>query len=347
MRLNRISISRILGAIGTAGIIVAAAPGIAAAAPAHGDGNYTCNGTMTAPGTLAGNFANVYVAGTCLVDAGNVSIAGNLTVGPNASLVADFGQNDRTQSGTSNVRVGGNMVVLKGASVLFGCYPLMVTVWGLNAQGTGQLVTTPDFPCDDDANAFGGTNVATLSATESIGGNLVSYDPLGVVVHNTTVRGNVVEYGGGNGTAFDPVGIFAQYIPGGPAPAPGQLDAPIALPAYSDYANVTTGGNMVVTGMDISWYGIVRNTVRGSLVNTDNTAAPDANETINNTVYGNLVCSGNNPAVEFGDSNGGPNQVGGVATGECGFNVLVQDPPPDDVPGVPVVMAHVSVPLHR
>jgi hypothetical protein len=337
MRFNLSSMSRILGVIGIASIIVAVVPGIANAAP-H-SGNYTCNGTMASPGTLAGNFANVTIAGTCLVDAGNVNISGNLTVAPNAALVADFGMNDQTDSGTSNITVHGNMVVEQNASVLLGCYPLIVTVWGI-----GSTYQTPDFPCDDDATAF--TTVPTLSATETIGGNLVSDDALGVVVHNTTVHGNVVQSGGGNGTAFNPVGIFAQYIPGGPPAGPGQLDQPIALPAYFDYANVTAGGNMVVTGMNENWYGIIRNTVHGNLVDTGNTAASDGNETVNNTVYGNLVCSGNNPAVQFGDSDGSANEVGGNATGECAFNLLLPNPAPEAMAGVTPVYQPISVHLH-
>jgi len=60
MRLSLRSVSRILSIIGTAGLIVAWVPGIASAAP-HGGGNFTCNGTLASPGTLAGNYANVYV----------------------------------------------------------------------------------------------------------------------------------------------------------------------------------------------------------------------------------------------------------------------------------------------
>ena len=341
MHLN--TMSRILGVTGMAALVVAAIPGVAAAAPDGHGGNYTCTGTSAAPGTLAGNFANVTIAGTCLVDAGNVNIAGNLTIADGASLVADFGMNDRTDSGTSNLTVLGSVLVEFGGSALLGCYPLQVTLWG----GT-SLFTTPDFPCIDDPNAFpaSGISTPTLSATEYIGGNLISLDALGVVVHNATVRGSVEEYGGGNGVAFNPVGIFAVYIAGGPAQSNG-LDEPIALPAYYDYANVNVGGNMTVTGMDEDWYGIDRDTVHGNLTDTDNTTAQDGNEVFNNTVYGNLVCSGNNPAVEYGDSNGGPNKVGGNAVGECGFNVLLQNPSPLSVPGLPSYpLEHISVHLH-
>ena len=93
-------------------------------------------------------------------------------------------------------------------------------------------------------------------------------------------------------------------------------------------------------------YGIIRNTVRGNLIDTNNTAAPDGDETINNTIYGNLVCTGNNPAVEYGDSNGGPNKVGGNAVGQCGFNVLIPNPSPASVPGLSTYpLEHVSVHL--
>ena len=343
MRWHRSAPWRILATAGIAALVVGAVPGIASAAPTHSGGNYTCTGTAASPGTLAGHFANVTITGTCLVDAGNVNIAGNLIVAQNASLVADFGQNDKTDSGTSNITVSGNMVVEKGGSTLFGCYPLSVTLWGAGAPPT--LFSTPDFPCDDDPNPLG---TPVLSATEYIGGNLIAYEPLGIVLHNTTVRGNVVQVGGGNGTAFDPVGIFAVYIPGGPPAAAGQFDVPAPLPAYSDFSNVKTGGNLIVTGMDTSWYGIIRDTVRGSLIDANNTTAPDGNEVSNNTVYGNLVCSGNNPAVEYGDSDGSPSEVGGNATGECGFNVLIPNPSPISVPGLPSYpLEHVSLHLYR
>ncbi|MGD0606388.1 MAG: hypothetical protein ABSA53_22740 [Streptosporangiaceae bacterium] len=328
--------------MGIAALAVGTVPGMASAAPTHSGGNYTCTGTTASPGTLAGHYANVTVTGTCLVDAGNVNIAGNLIIAQNASLAADFGQDDQTISGTSNLTVRGNLIVEKGGSALLGCYPLAVTLW---FGPPPTLASTPDFPCDDDANPL---TTPTLSATEYIGGNLIAYEPLGVVVHNTTVRGNVIQYGGGNGTAFDPVGIFAAYIPGGSPAAPGQIDPPAPLPAYTDFSNVKAGGNLIVTGMDTSWYGIIRDTVRGSLIDRNNTTAPDGNEMSDNTIHGNLICSGNNPAVEYGDSNGVPSEVGGIATGECGFNVLIPNPSPLSVSGLPSYpLDHVAVHLHR
>lgn len=336
MKLSLRSVSRILSIIGAAGLIVAWVPGIASAAP-HDAGNYTCNGTAASPGTLAGNFANVTIAGTCLVDAGNVHISGNLTVAANAALVADFGMNDQTQSGTSNMTIGGNMVVEQNASVLLGCYPKMVTLWGIGPSGP-NLFSTPDFPCDDDPLAFpaSGNSAPTLSESATIGGNLVANDALGVVLHNSVVRGNIVSNGGGGGLDFNPQGIFATYIPSGPPAGPGQLDTePFQLPAYNDYTDNTVGGNLTVTGTTVNWYGIIGDVVHGNLTDTNNASSPDGNETLNNIVYGNLVCSGNDPGVEYGDSNGGPNQVGGDATGQCAFNVMIPNPTPASVPGLP------------
>jgi hypothetical protein len=46
-------------------------------------------------------------------------------------------------------------------------------------------------------------------------------------------------------------------------------------------------------------------------------ADPDASELTTNHVGGNMICLGNSPQVQFGDSSGSPNIVGGQAIGEC------------------------------
>jgi hypothetical protein len=43
----------------------------------------------------------------------------------------------------------------------------------------------------------------------------------------------------------------------------------------------------------------------------------DSNEVVTNTINGNLICQGNSPAVQFGDSGGLPNTVGGHKLGQC------------------------------
>ena len=304
MRVNFRTLSCWLGIGGLTIGTVLASPGLASAS----NGAQTCTGTIDSPGTLAGNYSgNVVVNGSCVVDAGDANIAGNLTIAPGGTLAAIFGMNDQTGSGTSNMTVHGNLVVEQGASLMLGCYSLIVTNWGVT-----QLIQLPDFPCNDDPNQ----SAPTLNTHDVVDGNLVSNDPLGTVVHNSTIRGNVIQNGGGAGTGCNNVGIFNKYF---------------GLPEWSDYASNTIGGNFVVNGLDTCWNGSMRNIVRGNMVVTNNTGgvffgAADATEFATNTVYGNLNCSGNNPAVQLGDSDGSPNQVAGNATGECGFNVQLPNP---------------------
>jgi hypothetical protein len=59
-----------------------------------------------------------------------------------------------------------------------------------------------------------------------------------------------------------------------------------------------------------------------------------------NLVGGNLACFANVPEIQFGDSLAAPNMVHGAALGECGFNVVLRNPPPIDGPGI---REHISV----
>ena len=46
-------------------------------------------------------------------------------------------------------------------------------------------------------------------------------------------------------------------------------------------------------------------------------ADPDGNEYVTNTIHGSLVCSGNSPAPQVGDSQGESNVVTGRKAGQC------------------------------
>jgi hypothetical protein len=303
----------VAAALAAAGLVVGQGSAIASAAS-------TCTGTSTNPGTLAGNYpGNVEIVGTCNIDAGPANVAGNLVVSPGASLVGIFGMNDETDSGNSNLTVQGNLDVDQGASVMIGCYPLMVTLWGETGLNTG-----PEFPCTDDPNQ----NNPTLSATETIDGSIIATDPLGVVVHNATVGGNVEQFGGGAGLGCAPVGIFNQYF---------------GFPDYTFYANVTVDGNLSMTSMKTCWWGAIRDTVRGSMTANYNLTTTDGAELVTNVVYGNLTCDGNNLAVEYGDSNGSPNEVAGNAYGQCAFGLILPNPVIE--PGVPPNATVVPTPI--
>ena len=89
----------------------------------------------------------------------------------------------------------------------------------------------------------------------------------------------------------------------------------------------TIDGNVIVHGWSGLWFGILRSTVGGNVVvaNTSGTQTGvdefvgilDSTEIVDNTIGGNLICHGNSPAAQIGDSGGGPNSVAGNAVGEC------------------------------
>jgi hypothetical protein len=269
----------------------------AGAGASSADHPAVCTGTFTSPGVLAGNYhSDVVVQGVCAVNGGATRIDGNLIVASGAALNATFALDDQPGgSGPSNLSVGGNVLVQSGGTLALGCEP--------NAS-----------PCTDDpAGSTGGT----LTSTDHIHGNLVSTQSLGVLVHAATIDGNVLEAGGGGG-AFSgpganctPIGIFAD----------------IGSPVFSDYEDDNIGGSLVVTGLQTCWLGALRDNIGGTLIDSNNTMAdPDANEVVQNTVRGSMVCLGDSPAVQFGDSGASPNVVGGFALGECAFGVTSPDP---------------------
>ena len=252
-------------------------------------GPVTCSGSVAAPGTLAGGtYSSVAVSGVCDVDSGQVVVTGSVTVAADAALVAAYAK-DKGGPGTSGLTVGGNISVAGGGTLVLGC-------------------EAPAFICFDDDR--GG---ATLDSPSSVQGSVVATDPLGVIVHDSTIGGDAAQAGGGGGVtcATPTTGVFSS------------LDSPV----YSDYEDNTIGGNLRVTGLSSCWFGGIRNHVGGSVTYTGNSFAdPDAMETVTSQIAGNLLCSGNAPTVHFGDSGGSPNVVGGFATGQCGFDVLQPNP---------------------
>jgi hypothetical protein len=295
MRLSRM-LKAAAAVVAVAGLAVAMAVP-AGAEPEHGDFHWghghisrtsTCTGTVASPGVLAGSYANVVVAGVCFVNGGAATIAGDLIIAPTGALNATFALNDMTGTGTSSLTVNHDVVVQRGGVLVMGCEPNFSE-------------------CSDDTDTNGGV----LTGENTVHGNLFALGSLGVVVHASTIGGNVFEQGGGGGVNCTPSGVFAAF----------------GSPAYSDYEDNTIGGNLAVIGLQTCWLGSLRNTVGGSLVDIGNKMAdPDAGEVLQNTVHGNIACFANSPAVQFGDSGAAPNIVSGFAFGQCGFNVMSPDP---------------------
>jgi hypothetical protein len=66
------------------------------------------------------------------------------------------------------------------------------------------------------------------------------------------------------------------------------------------------------------WLGFIRNKVHGDVKLRENVMDdPDANEYVSNTIKGDLICHGNSPAPQVGDSQGAPNVVSGRKVGQC------------------------------
>jgi hypothetical protein len=87
----------------------------------------------------------------------------------------------------------------------------------------------------------------------------------------------------------------------------------------------TVDGNMVSNGGGPGLLGtflnfaVKDNTIGGNLIFSNNASVqdPDSNEVVTNQIHGNLICQGNSPAVQVGDSGGSPNTVLGHKSGQC------------------------------
>jgi hypothetical protein len=235
---------RLLGTCGIALLVMGACASSAAAK--HSGGPATCSGSFESPGVLAGTYpSNVTIEGICFADAGPVVIEGNLTLTPGSGL------NAALAAGSVNVR--GNLDVQRGALLYLGCTPR-------------------SFACFDDPNPAH----PTLSSASSVGGNLSEEGPLGVVVHNSTIGGDVHETGGGGGTTCENP---PQTFPFG---------------VFSSYEDSSIGGSIDIIGLDSCWLGITRDHVgRNVDLLHDQLADPDAIEILSNQIGGNLLCQGN------------------------------------------------------
>ena len=88
---------------------------------------------------------------------------------------------------------------------------------------------------------------------------MIGLAALGVVVHGSTVRGDVLQQGGGGGPSCGVYGLFGSF--------------PFPSPVYSDYEDNTIGGNLRVTGVNSCWFGALRDQIGGSATFASNTFA--------------------------------------------------------------------------
>jgi hypothetical protein len=274
------------------GGMIAAGP-VTASGAAVTSGTTTCSGTPTAPGVLTGTHGPVLVKGACFVNAGPAVVNGDLTVSPGSVVVAAFGMHN------SHLTVKGNVLVRAGAVALLGCDPA-------------------DFACIDDPNQ----NQPTLSSHATVGLDLRSNLALGVIVHNFSVAGDVIQTGGGGGRNCTPQGIFKLF----------------GSPVFSTYETGSVGGDVRISSVQSCWMGLARLHVGNTVVMHFNKLAdPDAIEILANDITGNLICRGNSRVWDSSEAGNGlfpripePNTVGRNRKGQC---VLDSPTKPGDPPG--------------
>ncbi len=259
----------------------------AAASPAN------CGGTVAAPHALvAGTYGSLDVTGVCDISAGQVVVTGNVTVEAGAALVTAYGRANSAPGTRSGLAIGGDLTAATGAALILGCEPT-------------------HFNCLDDPDP----STPTLSSVTTIGGNLTAADPLGVILHLTTIGGDFQSAGGGGGqTCANPAGANVFYnIPGNGGSV------------YSDIEDSTIQGNLWFTGLTSCWFGALRDTIGGSATFSDLTFMDfDSIEILRNEVRGNMICLNDFPALQFGDAGQAGNEVGGYGTGQCAFSRLPQ-----------------------
>jgi hypothetical protein len=162
------------------------------------------------------------------------------------------------------------------------------------------------FACRDDPNQ----NQPTLSSHLTVGLDVRSNLALGVIVHNFSVGGDVIQTGGGGGRNCTPQGFFAA----------------VGFPVFSAYEDGSVGGDVRISSVQSCWMGLARLKVGNTVVMHFNKLAdPDAIEILANNIKGNLICRGNSRTWDSseGASHGlfpripEPNTVGRNRMGQC------------------------------
>jgi hypothetical protein len=193
----------------------------------------------------------------------------------------------------ADVTVLHNITVAAGAMFDASTHSTL-TVHGNVSGGPGSFVAlgcTFAHPCDDGEPG----NVGDVT----VDGN-VSFDHVyDAAINGVTIGGNLTSVGGGAGLATD------QFIP-------------------FSIKDDTIGGNISVSGLRTTWFGVIRSRIGGNVTLTDIVLAdPDGNEVVANDIGRNLVCHGLSPAPQLGDAveegppGYGPNTIGGRAVGQC------------------------------
>jgi hypothetical protein len=169
-----------------------------------------------------------------------------------------------------------------------------------------ELGCTPAHPCDaPDGTPFAG-GPGTIGV-DSVGGDVVLKNVYNAAINGVRIGGNLFSTGGGPGLKTPGVNFSLK--------------------------DDTVRRDIVVTGLDTFWFGIIRTQVGGNVVLRDiGGSNPDSNEVATNHIRGNLTCSDNHPKPQLGDAvqdpTNGPNVVGGRVSGQCAALTKAPTPAP-------------------
>ncbi len=224
----------------------------------------------SSPTAISGNYRNLTISGDRYVPGGaTLNVSGNLTLAPAACLDAFT---------MSTVTVAHNVKVGQGAVLALGC-------------------TLASLEPDEPTPCTGTTN-------DTVGGNIVAFEPLTMYLDGNHIHGNVVSSGGGDPTLTNPFLSFPIKD--------NQID-----------------GNLTVRGWMGAWVGVIRDVVGGNVMVSNNVGTRkseppqdpnhlDSTEVQTNVIGGNLICHNNKPPAQVNANDGGQlNVVAGRAVGEC------------------------------
>jgi hypothetical protein len=174
-----------------------------------------------------------------------------------------------------------------------GTYQRVVVPAGATCLSDGPVTISSGLFVDRGATFVLGSGEAP-GDNGTISGGVHSTHAASVQIHFVTINGGVGLLGG-SGPFGGPFGMTWNTI------EDSQINGHVLVAAYNGF-----------------WLGFIRNSVIGSVVFVGNVLPdPDGNEYVTNTIQGNLLCFGNSPAPQIGDSEGSPNVVTGRKLGQC------------------------------
>lgn len=232
----------------------------------------------------------------------NVCTGGDITGTVNGNLTVS---GDCTITGQSGpVTINGNVTVTNGAYLNAGFLDTVVTINGnVHVAKGGKFGLGCAYFYNDCGNHPGPGAPPWAGHAVVVNGNVVATQALTMYLDSATIHGNVVSNGGGDITMVD-----------------SEQSEGLVFAIKDDVVD----GNVVVHGWQGAWFGVIRVTVGGNVIVSDNVGTrvgdgdlPDSNEVATNVISGNLICVHNSPAAQIGDSGGSPNTVGGNKIGEC------------------------------